>query len=60
MLQVLAELFFELVTGVTGHGLLWAFSLGRWKPLEGRDALATVVGILFWVGIAGLVFVLAR
>lgn len=60
MVQAFAELVFEVVCGGTGHGLLWAISLGRWKAFEGHDVLATVVGLLFWVGIAGLAFVLMR
>jgi hypothetical protein len=61
MLQALAEAVFEVFCGGTGQGLLWALTLGRRKGLDGRDNLATVVGLLFWVGIgAGLAFVLRR
>jgi hypothetical protein len=61
MLQVLAEVVFEVVCGMTGHGLLWMLALGRWRAFEGRDDLAAVVGLLVWVGIGvGLAFVLMR
>ncbi|HWE35948.1 MAG TPA: hypothetical protein VG406_05190 [Isosphaeraceae bacterium] len=49
MLQALAEAVFEVVCGVTGHGLLWALTLGRRRAFDGRDDLATVVGLLFWL-----------
>ncbi|WP_439631725.1 hypothetical protein [Gemmata sp.] len=43
------EAVFEVVTGLTGHLLLWALTLGRWDISNGRDTAATVVGLLFWV-----------
>lgn len=59
MLELMAEVVLEIMGCMTGHGLLWVLTLGRRKGFEGRDDLATVVGVLFWVGIAvGLVIVL--
>jgi hypothetical protein len=61
MLQALAEVVVEVLCVMTGHGLLWVLTLGRWKAIACRDGLATVVGLLFWVGIgAGLTLILMR
>jgi glucose dehydrogenase len=30
----------------TGHAAMWAVTLGRWKPTNSRDHLATLVGLL--------------
>ncbi len=49
MLEVAARVVFDVFCGITGHSVLWALTLGRWKPLNNRDDVATLVGILFWV-----------
>lgn len=43
----------ELACGVTGHLVLWAVTLGRWNVSNGRDFTAIFVGLLFWVAVAG-------
>lgn len=61
MLQVVAEVILEVVCGMTGHAVLWAVTIGRWRPLNGRDDAATVAGILFWVAVgAGVWLVFFR
>ena len=42
-----AEILLEVIFQATGHAVLWAFTLGRWKPSQGRDVLAMLVGVLF-------------
>jgi hypothetical protein len=49
MLNAIVEALLELSCGVTGHALLWALSLGRRKPFQGRDGLALFVGLAFWL-----------
>jgi len=52
MLQVLAEALLHAACGVVGgHGVLWALTLGRWRPFEGRDDAAVIAGLLFWVAV---------
>jgi hypothetical protein len=60
MLEAAAEVVVEVVCGVMGHGLLCALTLGRWKPFEGSDDLATVVGLGFWVVVGGVALLLMR
>jgi|GEM_PF-6823425 len=49
--EVILEVFVQVLCGLTGHALLWVLTIGRWKPLGGRDELATIVGFLLWVGL---------
>jgi hypothetical protein len=49
--EVVAQFVLEVVCGMTGHIVLWALTLGRWKLFNGRDDAATVVGMLFWVAV---------
>ncbi len=51
MLQVVAEVVLEVVCGMTGHAVMWALTIGRWRPSDGRDDVATLIGILFWVAV---------
>jgi hypothetical protein len=37
---------------MTGHGVLWVVSLGRWKPSPRGGELPLVVGGLFWLSVA--------
>ena len=50
------EVVFEAVFGLTGHLVLWALTLGRWNVSNGRDDFATLVGILFWVALGVIVW----
>lgn len=38
---------FEIVCGLTGHLILRVVTLGRWDISNGRNHLATIIGILF-------------
>jgi hypothetical protein len=58
MLEALLEPVFKVVVIGTGHGLIWALTLGRCAFDEKRDTLATVVGLLFWAGVVGVVLLL--
>ncbi len=49
MIELALQATVEVVCGVTGHALLWAVTLGRWDVANGRDTVAAVVGVLFWV-----------
>jgi hypothetical protein len=61
MLQAAAEVVLTVVCGLTGHGLLWVLTFGRWKAFQGRDDLATVVGLVFWLVVGvGLALLLLR
>lgn len=60
MVQAFLEVLFEILVSLTGHILLWVISLGRWRPDERRDSIATLVGLVFWVCVAGVVFVVLR
>lgn len=51
MIEFLVEVVLRVLCGVTGHLLLWAVSLGRWDAANGRDSVAAVVGLLFWLGV---------
>ncbi len=51
MLEVAAQLVFEVGCGLTGHLLLWSVTFGRWNISNGRDIEATIVGILFWIAV---------
>ena len=51
MLHTVAEVVLEVAGGATGHVVLWTLTLGRWKAFEQGHNLATVVGLLTWVGI---------
>lgn len=57
MVQAFLEVLFEVLVSLTGHCLLWMLSLGRWRLDERRDSIATVVGLVFWVFVAGVAFV---
>ena len=50
MLQVLFEFILEVVLapvfGITGHYVLWALTLGRWKPFEQESDWVMFVGAL--------------
>ena len=48
MLEILAEVAFAVVCSGTGHALLWALTLGRWEPSDGRDDFALLAGLVFW------------
>jgi hypothetical protein len=58
VLAAAAEVIFELACGATGHGLLWLVTLGHWRAFEGRDGVATIVGVLFWALVVGVVALL--
>jgi hypothetical protein len=47
---------FEAIFCLTGHLVLWALTLGRWNVSNGRDNLAILIGILFWVAVGVLVW----
>jgi len=55
MIEFVLHVVIEVGCGVTGHLLLWAVSLGRWDVANGRDSVAAVVGVLFWLvlGVGG-------
>ena len=57
MLQAVGEVLFEVFCVLTGRGILWAITRGRWKAFDGNDSLATAVGLAFW-GSAGIFAVL--
>jgi hypothetical protein len=58
--EVVAQFVLEVVCGMTGHGLLWAMTLGRWKALQSSGNVAMIVGLLFWVSVGvGLYLLLA-
>lgn len=59
MVEALVGLILELVFGLTGHALLWVLTGGRWKVSNGRDELATLVGVLFWVVVIVLIVAVA-
>jgi hypothetical protein len=50
--EIVAQFVLEVVCCMSGHFVLCALTLGRWKTFNGRDDAATVVGILFWVAVA--------
>jgi hypothetical protein len=60
MLEPFVHVVLEVVCSATGHGVLWAVTLGRWKAFQGNDELATLAGVLFWVpvGVGLAVFLL--
>jgi hypothetical protein len=60
MLQFVAEVLLQIACAATGHGVLWAVTLGRWKPswhtdvatpTTDRDNVATIAGVLFWAAV---------
>jgi hypothetical protein len=57
MVEAILQIVLEIVCGLTGHAVLWAVTLGRWTATSGRDQIASVVGAVFWVAIAGGVWV---
>lgn len=54
--RVVLEIFF----GMTGHCALWAATLGRRRFSETSDETATVVGVLFWVVVAMVIWLAVR
>ena len=57
MLRFVAEVLFRTACMVSGHGVLWAATIGRWrpswhkdvpKPTTDRDNVAALVGVLCW------------
>lgn len=56
MLEAVAQVVLEVVCGLTGHLVLWALTLGGWNVSNGRDNLATIVGILSWVAVGVIVW----
>ena len=54
MLEVVAHFVLETVGGLTGHVVLWAVTLGRWRAFESTSDAITLVGLLFWIA-TGLV-----
>jgi hypothetical protein len=51
MLEFAAEILFRVACAGVGHGVLWAVTLGRWRPTDGRDDAASIVGLVFWVAV---------
>jgi hypothetical protein len=51
MLEVVAHFVLETVCGLTGHAVLWAVTLGRWRAFESTSDAVTLVGLLFWVAV---------
>lgn len=49
MLEAVAEVALSMLCSATGHGVLWALSLGRWRAFQGREETATLAGITFWI-----------
>jgi hypothetical protein len=61
MLEVVVEVLFEVICGVTGHVVLWVLTLGRRPLFSGRDDVAILVGLLFWVVVVvGVCLILFR
>jgi hypothetical protein len=56
MIAFVVEVVFRVFCGVTGHAVLWALTLGRWNVANGRDDLATIIGLLFWVAVGVVVW----
>jgi hypothetical protein len=48
MMEIVAQVLFAVVCGSTGHVFLWAVTGGRWRPFDGRDDMATLIGIVVW------------
>lgn len=44
VVELIGQILLEIVFAGTGHLILWAITLGRWRPLEGREELAMIVG----------------
>lgn len=51
MPEAVGQIVLEIVCGISGHFVLSALTFGGWKPLTGRDDVATLVGILFWAAV---------
>jgi hypothetical protein len=51
MLEFAAEILLRVVCTAVGHGVLWAVTLGQWRPTDGRDDAASIVGLVFWVAV---------
>lgn len=49
MIEFVLNVVIEVVCSVTGHALLRAVTLGRRDVANARDTVAAVVGVLFWV-----------
>ena len=58
MLEALVEVLLTVACAGTGHVVLYVLTLGHWSWSSGRDDLATVVGILFWIVFAVLVWLI--
>lgn len=52
MLEAVATAVIDVFCGITGHGVMWVLTLGWWKPMERRNDVASVIGIVFWVVVA--------
>ena len=53
MLEALFELLFEVATSLTGYAVMFVFSMGRVRPNQENDLLATIIGLTFWVIVIG-------
>ena len=50
--EFIVQFLIEVICGMTGHLVLWVFTLGKWKLFEKDEFyIADIVGILFWVAI---------
>jgi hypothetical protein len=49
--DLVAGIVIEIVLGLTGHAVLWTLTAGRWQSAPGRDGVAVVVGLVFWVAV---------
>jgi hypothetical protein len=49
MTEFLLHVVLELACGMTGRFLLRALTFGGWDVADGRDSVAEVVGVLFWL-----------
>jgi len=58
MWEVVLQIAMETLCGATGHFVLWCLSLGRWDVANGRDVVAAIVGILTWLAVGILIWLL--
>jgi hypothetical protein len=49
--EVVLRAVIEVGCGLTGHLVLRAITLGRWDVANGRDDMAALVGLVFWVAV---------
>ncbi len=60
MLEIIVEFLLEVVFGLTGYAVMFVFSFGKIRPKAEDDWLATIIGIAFWAGLFGVLYLWSR